>query len=49
MNGRVLPIDIKSVSTGYMAKVVDSPVITNIEFVQMADINKLTIYGVDGE
>lgn len=49
MHGRIIPIDIQSVSTEYLGKFDDSPLVTNITFVQLADVNDITVYGLDGE
>ena len=47
--GRILPIDISAVSSQYMENVIDSPIVTNISFTQLADINDITVYSVYGE
>lgn len=49
MRGRILPIDIETVSTGYLYNGADSPVVTNIKYRQLADANNITVYGLDGE
>ena len=48
MHGRIIPIDIKSVSTGYLTSSEDSPIVTNISFIQLADANDISVYGLDG-
>ena len=49
MRGRIIPIDIKTATTGYLGEFENSPLVTNISFVQLADINNITVYGLDGE
>lgn len=49
MRGRIIPIDIKTASTGYLGNMLDAPLVTQISFVQLADINDITVYGLDGE
>ena len=49
MHGRIIPIDIKQASTGYLDSVVSPPLVTKISFVQLADINDITVCGLDGE
>lgn len=49
MRGRIIPIDIKTARTGYLGDFENSPLVTNISFVQLANVNDITVYGLDGE
>ncbi len=49
MHGRIIPIDIKTMSTKYLGNFVNAPIVTQISFVQLADVNDITVYGTDGE
>lgn len=48
MHGRVIPIDINGVECGYLNNSRNSPIITNISFMQMADANDISVYGLVG-
>ena len=49
MHGRIIPIDIQKASAGYLGEFENSPIVTNINFVQLADANDITVYGLGGE
>lgn len=49
MHGRIIPIDIQKASTGYLGEFENSPLVTTINFVQLADANDITVYGLGGE
>ena len=49
MHGRIIPIDIKTMSAKYLGNFANAPLVTQISFVQLADVNDITVYGTDGE
>ena len=49
MWGKIIPIDIKSMSTKCFGKFPATPVETQISYVQLADVNDITVYGTGGE
>ena len=44
MRGMIIPIDIKTMSAKYFGNFEDAPIVAQISFVQLADINDMTVY-----